>query len=178
MRSICSGRKGFTRSVITITLCFGFTCWGVVAWPAKASAQSVLPSTPYAVGMTQVEFADPVDGGRPLDFMLIYPAAPDKGVIPFKLFMAANLHLFKDAPMVADQLKHPLVMFSHGAGGNGSVYAWFGEYLASHGYLVALLYHFRANTYDSSALYVRNKIWQRPRDIGLDITNLLEDKAW
>ena len=66
--------------------------------------------------------------------------------------MAANLHLFKDAPIVADQLKHPLVMFSHGAGGNGSVYAWFGEYLASRGYLVALLYHYRANTYDSSAL--------------------------
>jgi predicted dienelactone hydrolase len=64
---------------------------------------------------------------------------------------------------VSDGLKHPLVMFSHGAGGNGSVYAWFGEYLASRGYLVAMVYHFRANTYDSSALYVRNKIWQRPR---------------
>src|ERR1700681_4566813 len=30
--------------------------------------------------------------------------------------------------------------------------------LASHGYLVALLYHYRANTYDSSALYVRNRL--------------------
>ena len=73
--------------------------------------------------MTQVEFADPADGGRPLDFMLIYPAAPDRGAIPFKMFLATNLHLFKDAPIVADQLKHPLVMFSHGAGGNGSVNA-------------------------------------------------------
>jgi predicted dienelactone hydrolase len=52
-------------------------------------------------------------------------------------------------------------MFSHGAGGNGSGYAWFGEYLASHGYLVAMLYHYRANTFDSSALYVRNMLWQR-----------------
>ncbi|MEA2263994.1 MAG: hypothetical protein QOJ51_6819 [Acidobacteriaceae bacterium] len=178
MRSICLGRKGFTRCVIAFTVFFGFRFWGVLAWPADAFAQSVLPSTPYAVGMTQVEFVDPADGGRPLDFMLIYPAAPDKGAIPFKLFMAANLHLFKDAPMVADQLKHPLVMFSHGAGGNGSVYAWFGEHLASHGYLVALLYHYRANTYDSSALYVRNRLWQRPRDISLDITYLLQDKVW
>jgi predicted dienelactone hydrolase len=66
--------------------------------------------------------------------------------------------MYKDAPLVADGLKHPLVMFSHGAGGNGAGYAWFGEYLASHGYLVAMLYHYRANTYDSSALYVRNRL--------------------
>jgi predicted dienelactone hydrolase len=92
--------------------------------------------------------------------------------------MATNLHLFRDAPVVADGLKHPLVMFSHGAGGNGAIYAWFGEYLASRGYLVAMLYHFRANTFDSSALYVRNKIWQRPRDVSLDITQLLRDRAW
>ena len=165
MRSICFGKKGFTRSVIAVAVYFGLECWGVLAGPASAFAQSVLPSASYPVGMTQVEFVDSADGGRPLDFMLIYPAAPATGAIPFKLFLATNLHLFKDAPIVADRLEHPLVMFSHGAGGNGSVYAWFGEYLASHGYLVALLYHYRANTYDSSALYVRNRLWQRPRDI-------------
>jgi predicted dienelactone hydrolase len=178
MRSICLGRKRSTRSVIAVTVFFGLNFCSVVAWPAKAIAQSILPSAPYPVGMTQVEFVDPAEGGRPLDFMLIYPATPDKGAVPFKMFMAANLRLFKDVPMVADQLKHPLVMFSHGAGGNGSVYAWFGEYLASHGYLVALLYHYRANTYDSSALYVRNRLWQRPRDISLDITYLLQDQVW
>jgi len=79
---------------------------------------------------------------------------------------------------VVDGLRHPLIVFSHGAGGNGSVYAWFGEYLAAHGYIVAMVYHYRANTYDSSALYVRNRIWQRPRDISLDISHLLEDKKW
>jgi predicted dienelactone hydrolase len=153
-------------------------CWCVEAWAAIPQAQSVLPSAAYPVGMTQVEFFDSTDAGRPLDFMLIYPAAPDKGATPFKILLATNLHLYKDAPIVADRLKHPLVMFSHGAGGNGSVYSWFGEYLASHGYLVALLYHYRANKYDSSALYVRNMLWQRPRDISLDITYLLQDKVW
>jgi predicted dienelactone hydrolase len=128
--------------------------------------------------MTQLEFIDPTEGGRPLNIMLIYPAAPITGAVPYKIFLATNLHLYNDAPIVSDGLKHPLVMFSHGAGGNGSVYAWFGEYLASHGYIVAMVYHYRANTYDSSALYVRNKIWQRPRDISLDITHLLQDKVW
>jgi predicted dienelactone hydrolase len=178
MRSNCLGRKRFTCSVMAGTVWFGVTCWFVAAWPTDALAQSILPSAPYPVGMTQVEYVDLADGGRPLDFMLIYPAAPDRAALPFKMFMAANLHLFQDAPIVTDRLKHPLVMFSHGAGGNGSIYAWFGEYLASHGYLVALLYHYRANTYDSSALYVRNMLWQRPRDISLDITYLLQDKNW
>jgi len=178
MRSVSLLSKRLTRSVILGNLSFAVMCWWVEASSASSPAQSVLPSAPYPVGMTQVEFVDSVGGSRPLDFMLIYPAAPDRGATPFKIFLATNLHLYKDAPIAADRLKHPLVMFSHGAGGNGSGYAWFGEYLASHGYLVALLYHYRANTYDSSAVYVRNRLWQRPRDISLDITYLLHDKVW
>ena len=84
---LCRGLKQRLRpkdgSVMAVTVCFGLRFWGVLAWPANALAQSVLPSTPYAVGMTQVEFVGPADGGRPLDFMLIYPAAPDKGAIPY-----------------------------------------------------------------------------------------------
>lgn len=128
--------------------------------------------------MTQVEFTDPAEGGRPLNLMLIYPAAPAPAAVRYKIFLAANLHLYKDAPIVSDGLEHPLVVFSHGAGGNGSLYAWFGQYLASHGYLVAMAYHYRANTYDTSAVYVRNRIWQRPRDLSLDISHLLRDKVW
>jgi predicted dienelactone hydrolase len=143
-----------------------------------ARAQAVIPATPYKVGMTQLEFSDPAAGGRSLNFMLIYPAAPERTATPFKIFLSSNVHLYKDAPPVVDGLRHPLIVFSHGAGGNGSVYAWFGEYLAAHGYIVAMAYHYRANTYDSSALYVRNRIWQRPRDISLDISHLLEDKTW
>ena len=41
-----------------------------------------------------------------------------------------------------------------------------------------MMYHYRANTYDSSALYVRNRIYQRPRDISLVISHLLADKEW
>lgn len=177
MRPVRWSRNGLARLLTGVIVCFG-TYPGSMAWPVRALAQDVLRAATYPVGMRQLEYIDPSEGGRPLDLMMIYPAAPVTATAPFKIFMAANLHLYKDAPVAADGLKHPLVMFSHGAGGNGSIYAWFGEYLASRGYLVAMLYHFRANTYDSSALYVRNRIWQRPRDISLDITHLLQDKAW
>jgi predicted dienelactone hydrolase len=177
MRAVRLGRNRLIRWLTGVTACFAVYC-GAVAWPARALAQDVLRAAPYPVGMTQLEYTDPSEGGRPLDLMLIYPAAPATTAVASGIFMATNLHLYKDAPVVSDGLKHPLVMFSHGAGGNGSIYAWFGETLAAHGYLVAMVYHFRANTFDSSALYVRNRIWQRPRDISLDITNLLQDSAW
>lgn len=171
VKRICARSLHYTPVFSAVIFC------SVLAWPTYARAHSLLSSTLYPAGMTMVEYVDPADG-RSLDYMLIYPAAPAPGASPLKLFMSANVHLYKNAPIVADGLRHPLVMFSHGAGGNGSGYAWFGGYLASHGYLVAMLYHYRANTFDSSALYVRNRLWQRPRDISLDITHLLQDKTW
>lgn len=177
-RSVWLERDRFARFLFCILVWFGITHWGLATRSAYAVEQAVLPTTLYPVGMTQVEYVDPAGGGRPLNYMLIYPAAPDVAATPFKIFLSTKLRLYKDAPIVTDGLKHPLVIFSHGAGGNGSGYAWFGEYLASHGYFVAMVYHYRANTFDSSALYVRNMLWQRPRDISLDITHLLQDKTW
>jgi predicted dienelactone hydrolase len=178
MRSVWSKRDGFTRLLFSISAWVVIMYCGLVTWSARALDQAALPTTSYPVGMTQIEYSDPTQGDRPLNYMLIYPAAPDIAATPFKVFLSTKLRLYKDAPIVSDGLKHPLVVFSHGAGGNGSGYAWFGQYLASHGYLVAMVYHYRANTFDSSALYVRNRLWQRPRDVSLDITHLLADKTW
>jgi predicted dienelactone hydrolase len=175
MRIARPSRNGFTLLGFIIGSVINF---GSAVWPMSARAEDVLQSASYKAGMTQLEYVDPSEGGRPLNLMLIYPVAPATTGVPFKLFLSTNLHLYRDVPVVSDGVKHPLVMFSHGAGGNGAIYAWFGEYLASHGYLVAMVYHFRANTYDSSALYVRNKIWQRPHDLSLMISDLLQDKVW
>jgi predicted dienelactone hydrolase len=143
---------------------------GVLAGAARADGL-------YPVGMRQMEYLAPSDG-RHLAFALFYPAAPAADARPTGLTFFTGLSLFVDAPVVADTVKRPLVMFSHGAGSNPLYYAWFGQYLAARGYLVAMLYHYRANTYDSSVLYARSKLWQRPRDISLDITGLLKDKTW
>ncbi|MFC0593989.1 alpha/beta hydrolase family protein [Ottowia pentelensis] len=143
-----------------------------------ASAPSAWAATPYPAGMTQVEYVDAASGQRTLSYMLIYPAAPADGAEPFRMPMTEGLRLYLDAPAVPDGPRHPLVVLSHGAGGNGSNYAWLGQYLAARGYIVALVHHYRANTYDRSALYVRNRLWQRPRDISLDISHLLQDPVW
>jgi predicted dienelactone hydrolase len=132
----------------------------------------------FAAGMTQIEFRDPADETRPIDFLLIYPASPDATATPAGLPLSGNLRLFRDAAVAPGEYKHPLIVFSHGAGGNASGYAWFGEFLAERGYVVAMAYHYRANTFDTSALYVRNRLWRRPLDLSLIITHLLQDPVW
>ena len=69
-------------------------------------------------------------------------------------------------------------MLSHGRGSTGLSYAWFEQALASHGYIVAAPYHWRANSYDPTVAYLANKLWQRPVDVSLDIDFLLSDPAW
>ncbi len=132
----------------------------------------------FPVGIRQVEFVD-ARTRRHLAMAVFYPAAVREhsaraSVMPFFI----NVHLYTDAAMAAGGTKRALVMFSHGRGGNPLYYAWFAEYLASHGYIVAGLYHYRANTYDSTIAYLANKLWQRPVDIALSISFLLHDRYW
>ena len=138
--------------------------------------QAASPAPSYKVGMREVDWSD---GGRPMVMTLFYPAEiADPAAKPTVMPFFVNLQLYRDAPVASGDKRYPLVMLSHGRGSNGLVYAWFAEYLASRGYVVAALNHYRANTYDSSIVYLTNKIWQRPLDIALDITWLLKDPVW
>jgi predicted dienelactone hydrolase len=148
----------------------------LAASPAATLAQGTHAAS-FPAGMRQLEFIDAQDGGRHLALTVFYPAlgrAAARFVMPF----FANLDLYKDAEPAFDGGKRPLVMLSHGRGSNGLYYAWFGEFLASRGYIVAALNHYRANTYDATIAYLANKLWQRPRDIALSISFLLDDPFW
>jgi predicted dienelactone hydrolase len=128
-----------------------------------------------AVGIRQIEFAD---GDRRLALWLFYPARQEAGAKPFVMPFFSNLNLLQDARPDFGDTRRPLVMLSHGRGSNGLFYAWFGEYLAARGYIVAAINHHRANTYDANIAYLANKLWQRPVDIGLAISFLLRAEPW
>ena len=130
-----------------------------------ASSGFAAAEPPYPVGLKKIEFTD---GDRQIALAMFYPAAlSDSSATPTGLPFFTNLHLYRDAGL--REGRHPLVMLSHGRGSNPLQYAWFAETLASQGYIVAGLYHYRANTYDQTIAYLSNKIWQRPRDISLAI---------
>jgi predicted dienelactone hydrolase len=146
----------------------------LVAWlsPAHAGAQQAAPLHP--VGLKQIEFTD---GDRTIALAMFYPAKLEGGeTTPFNMPFFVNLHLYKDAAVAEG--KFPLVLLSHGRGSNPLLYAWFAETLAAQGYVVAGIYHYRANTYDQTIAYLANKLWQRPRDLSLAIDLLLNDPAW
>jgi predicted dienelactone hydrolase len=157
------------------TLC----CAPLTDWPAATLAQDAQPGAPYAVGIKQIEYIDPHEGGRHLSLAVFYPAAiRERTATPFIMPFFTDLHIYKDAEAAFEDAKHPLVIFSHGRGSNGLYCAWFAEFLVSHGYIVAALNHYRANTYDSNIAYLANKLWQRPIDVGLVISFLLNDAFW
>jgi len=151
----------------------------LAACPRPVGAQDVAPEPTWPVGMRQVEYIDARHGSvRHLALAVFYPAVVSGHATPFVMPLFTNVQVYKDAPASFGQARHPLIMFSHGRGSNGLYYAWFAEALASHGYIVAALDHYRANTYDSAIAYLANKLWQRPVDIGLSITFLLHDRLW
>jgi predicted dienelactone hydrolase len=149
----------------------------LAASPAATLAQGTHPAS-FPVGMRQLEYIDPHEGGRHLALAVFYPAIGSPAAARFVMPFFANLDLYEDAEPAFDGGKRPLVIFSHGRNSNGLYYAWFGEFLASRGYIVAALNHYRANTYDATIAYLANKLWQRPRDIALTISFLLDDPLW
>ena len=154
-------------------------CALLTAWPAATLAQGTHDGATFPVGIRELEYIDPHEGGRHLTLNVFYPAAIRERPAPaFVMPFFTKLNLYKDAEPAFGGSKHPLVMFSHGRGSNGLYYAWFAEFLAARGYIVAALNHYRANTYDSTIAYLANKLWQRPRDVGLSIRFLLNDPFW
>ncbi len=160
--------KGIRRRLLRLVALLGFLI--------APMGQAASPAPSYKVGMREVDWTD---GARPMVMTLFYPAeVTDPAAQPTAMPFFVDLHLYRDAPPAAGDKRYPLVMLSHGRGSNGLFYAWFAEYLASRGYIVAALNHYRANTYESSIVYLTNKIWQRPLDIALDITWLTKDSFW
>ena len=78
MRFWFFGYNGLLRFLLGATAYLGLIYGALVGLRTSALAQSELPPALYPVGMTMVEFVDPTEGGRPLDYMLIYPATPDR----------------------------------------------------------------------------------------------------
>jgi len=126
-------------------------------------------------GISRISFQD---GERTLALTIYYPARPEPGAKPFFMPFYTKINLYPDAPPLAGDTRRPLIIFSHGRGSNALLYAWFGQYLAQRGFIVAAIDHYRANSYDMHIAYLSSLIWQRPVDVGKAISFLLADPKW
>lgn len=73
--------------------------------------------------------------------------------------------------------KYPLVLLSHGTGGNRFSLIWLAKMLASEGFIVASVDHF-GNTTDNKIPEYFVRYWERPLDISFVIDKLLKEPAF
>jgi predicted dienelactone hydrolase len=80
----------------------------------------------------------------------------------------------RDAPIKNSASKYPLIIMSHGNGGDRMNGAWLAEVLAANGYIVAAMDH-HGNTWNNKIAESFIKIWDRPQDVTFVIDQLLQN---
>ena len=172
---VCTDAPGFDRAAFQRTWHADVTAFFAESLSARSPARS--PGNrggepAAAVGVRTVGAAASHRDG-PLDVTLWYPAEPggtvelvgDNGVF-------AGAPARRDAPIAAG--RHPLVLLSHGGGGNARQFGWIANRLAGAGFLVAAPNHPGSTTGDASALGAV-ALWRRPADLSAVLDSLLGD---
>jgi len=141
-----------------------------------ATAFALLLSLPAeaATGFKVIAVPAP-DRPTPLETAVWYPA--EDGGRPALVgdnpaFYGTNVR--RDATPAAGL--HPLVVVSHGFGGNWRNEAWLADRLAGAGYVVAAPNHPGTTTADRSPAEAA-ALWKRPGDLGAVVDRLLADEA-
>jgi hypothetical protein len=102
--------------------CAALACALLTAWPAAMLAQGTQDGATFPVGIRELEYIDPHEGGRHLTLSVFYPAAIRERPAPaFVMPFFTELNLYKDAEPAFGGSKHPLVIFSHGAAATASI---------------------------------------------------------
>jgi predicted dienelactone hydrolase len=113
---------------------------------------------------------------RPLNVTVWYPTLQNS---PLEL-IADNI-AFSGTQVIKDALitpkQHPLVILSHGYGGNWRNLNWLADELVKKGFIVAAPEHPGTTTFNRSALQA-SQWWERPRDLTRVLDFLLEDSVW
>lgn len=121
-----------------------------------------------AIGFQNTTLADPV---RPLQMVVWYPATT--AATPQLIRDDAVFHgalAVPDAPPASGT--HPLVVISHGYGGNWGNQVWLASALARQGFIVAAVNHPGTTSKDRSP-EAAAQLWQRPKDLSRAIDAVL-----
>ncbi|MBC8982989.1 hypothetical protein PS907_00639 [Pseudomonas fluorescens] len=122
-------------------------------------------ATPVFADTTSIGFKNitVADAQRPLQMVVWYPTATTTTpelIRDDAVFFGALA--VPDAP--AESREHPLVVLSHGYGGNWGNQVWLASALAHEGYIVAALNHPGTTSKDRSP-QAAAQLWERPKDV-------------
>lgn len=158
---------GFVRFIL---LC------GIIVAALQALSPGLLlareSSGPFKVAVTQLHIAAETQG-RPLNLSVWYPSESRTEEILF-----ASSTLFEGFRAMykgeVEPGRFPLLLLSHGLGGNMYSQAWLAAALAEQGFIVAAPNHPGTMTGDMASEQTP-RLWERPRDISRAISSLLAD---
>ncbi len=125
---------------------------------------------PQKTGITTLHFFDETRQ-RPVTTEVWYPVdaqAPSKPSVGFWIRCEES----RDAPLIFSEKKHPLIILSHGNGGDRFNLSWLAEILATNGYIVASMDHY-GNTWNNKIPKSYAQPWERPKDISFVISEML-----
>ena len=142
-----------------------------LAWPQR---WRLAPAYAGGAGIAHGAAFAP-ERGREVSYHLWYPAAPGGHAVT----VGGNGVFFgteagREAPR--REGRFPLVLVSHGAGGNAGQYGWIAARLAAAGYAVAIPNHPGSTSGDASAAEAV-KLWKRPADLSAVLSAIEADPA-
>lgn len=124
------------------------------------------------LGQQRASFLDK-ERMRPMEMMIWYPTDANKltneGTVWVQPDVAINAPIKKG--------KHPLILLSHGWGGEKIELIWLAEKLVREGYIVVGIDHY-GNTWKDYSEKISTEYWNRPVDISRTIDYLLEDSQF
>ncbi|MGU3575133.1 alpha/beta hydrolase family protein [Brucellaceae bacterium C25G] len=138
----------FKLSYLTVGLCLSI---------------ATLAHAAQSTGFRQIELTDIAD--RPLNVAIWYPTKNgnnNEATAIGENVVFYGIDAIKDA--TPDDGTHPLIVFSHGYGGNWRNLNWLAELLVNEGYVVAAPDHPGTTTFNKDAVQAA-RLWERPHDL-------------
>lgn len=130
---------------------------------------------PQKTGITTVHFYD-IKRKRPVVTEIWYPIDPETPFI-HPLGMWVRCGEARNAELSKQKKTYPLVVLSHGHGGDRFNIAWLAEVLAANGYIVASMDHY-GNTWNNKIPEYQLKTWERPKDVSFVIDQVLQNSLF
>ncbi len=140
---------------------------------APLEPQTTVCEKLLAIGVRTLDYQDPTRE-RPVVIELWYPSDANEPLDQPADFVWVHPNEMRDVPCAQFVKKFPLIMMSHGYGGDRRDRSWLADRLVRHGFIVASVDHY-GNTRSSFDLVASLKFWERGKDITFAIDQLLQE---
>lgn len=126
---------------------------------------------PEHIGVRTVHYED-TKRQRPVVVELWYPTTLSEPLDDPKDPIWVHPQEIRNAPF--EEKRHPLILMSHGHGGDRRDRSWIVEYLVKNGFIVASVEHF-GNSWRNYNPLLTLRFWERALDISFAISSLIKD---